>query len=133
MASHGKSAREIQEEVERALHRQRTRARRSWLSIVRGAFFVVLVPALLLALIWAALVGIHVSKEATIGDSIAMTVDDARVASSCPGQPGLVLDFLGRSEAVPLGQVLSPDGVTQAVQLVCDGDYASVAAVLAGR
>ena len=82
---------------------------------------------------WAALVGLHVSRGGSLGDSIAMTVDDARIAASCPGQPGLVLDSLGRSETVPLGRVLSPEDVTQAVRLVCDGEYASVAEKLAGR
>ena len=133
MASRGKSAREMQEEVERALHQHRTRTRRRWLGIVRGVFLVVLVAALLLTLIWTALVGLHVSRGGSLGDSIAMTVDDARVAASCLGQPGLVLDFLGRTETVPLGQVLSPEDVTQGVQLVCDGEYASGAEKLAGR
>ena len=75
----------------------------------------------LLALLWAALVGLHFSKGTSLGNAIAMTADDARVATSCPAKTRVILDFLGRSETVPMGKVLSPEEITLSVQLVCDG------------
>ena len=116
MASKGRSAREVQEEVEGALRRHRDRTRRRLLGIARWA----LVPVVVLGVLWAALVGIHLSKGASLRNSIVMTVDDARVATRCPAKPGVILDFLGRSDTVPMGKVLSPEEITLSVQLVCD-------------
>ena len=121
MASVGKSAREVQEEIERALRRRRARTRLRLLGIVRRAFFVMFVPALLVGLLWVALVGLHFSKGAGLGDSISMTVDDARVAASCPSKPRGILDFLRRSETVPMAKVMSPQQRAREVQLVCNG------------
>ena len=115
------SASEVQEEVERALYHRRTGTRRRMLDMVRRVFIGVLVPEVLLALLWAALVGLHFSKGTSLGNAIAMTADDARVATSCPAKPRVILDFLGRSETVPMGKVLSPEEITLSVQLVCDG------------
>ena len=120
MASRGKSAREVQEEVERALHHRRTGTRRRMLDLARWVLIVVLVPAVLVGLLWAGLVGLHFSKGASLGNAISMTADDARVATSCPAKPRVILDFLGRSETVPMGKVLSPEEITLTVQLVCD-------------
>ncbi len=86
--------------LEETRSRSAARTRRRLPGITRRVFFAVLVPAVLVGLLWVGLIGLHFRKGASLGNSVAMTVDDARVAVTCPAKPRVIMDFLGRSDAV---------------------------------
>ena len=124
MVRRGQSARESQEEISRALeaHRRRRspgRSRvRSLVSILLG------IVGLLTAAVVLSGLGVtayHVSRGATLNTAIEMSVEDVRVAVVCPGSPGLIVDFVGRtppeSGSPSLAQTHGPDWVGR----VCDG------------
>ena len=100
MATRGKSAREMQAEIEAALGSRQKRQRR------RG------------------LLAHHLGAGGTMGDAMAMTLDDARVAVTCPRELGAVAAFRARDASLPLRSPPDPDG---ARALICDGRYEEIA------
>ena len=66
----------------------------------------------------------HLGAGGTMGDAIAMTLDDARVAVTCPRELGAVAAFLTRGASLPLSSLPDPDG---ARALICDGRYEEIA------
>ena len=133
MATKGKSAREVQEEIEAALRsrkRQRTPRRLRW--IIVPAMVAAVVVALLAFAAWLGLLAFHLGAGATVGDALEMTVDDVRVAARCPQELGAVSEFLTRGASLPLSSLADLSG-SQAYSLICDGRYAEIAPSLSPR
>ena len=119
MATPGKSAREMQEEIQRAL------AARQGSSSLRGRsvrMAAVAVAAVILAVFaaWATLIVLHAGNGASISDAARMTLDDLRVAKTCPTDLGTVFDFLSRSETRPLDD-LTGLHASEAASQICSG------------
>jgi hypothetical protein len=119
MATPGKSAREIQEEIERALAaRQRSSSLRGWW--VRIAAVAVATVLLTVFAAWATLVVLHAGNGASISDAARMTLDNLRVAKTCPTDLDTVFDFLTRSETLPFDGLTDLDA-SEAASQICSG------------
>ena len=125
MATRGKSAREVQEEIEgalRTLRRQKARRPR-WVKVSAAVLALLALPALA---VWLGLLAFHLGAGASPGDAVRMTFDDARVATRCPQEYDTVLDFLTRPESLPLSSL--PDtSEARALRRICDGGYDELA------
>jgi hypothetical protein len=119
MATPGKSAREIQEEIERALAaRQRSSSLRGrWVRIAAVAVATVILTVFAA---WVTLVVLHAGNGASISDAARMTLDDLRVAKTCPTDLDTVFDFLTRSETLPLDGLTDLDA-SEAASQICSG------------
>src|SRR5690606_10406448 len=66
-----------------------------------------------LAVLYVALVGIHVANGFGVGDSLSLPVADARMLAACPSKPNKVWAFVTRSpledRAFRLGQYFIGD------------------------
>jgi hypothetical protein len=125
MAMKGKSAREMQAEVEAALRQRQKQLGRGGLR--RLAVFAILVAvalALLAFAVWLGLFALHLGAGATADDALEMTFDDARVAARCPQKVGELADFLTRGATVPLSSL--PNAAEARAQ-ICDGRYDELA------
>ncbi len=88
------------------------------------AMFAAVAVALLAFGAWLGLLALHLGAGGTMGDAMAMTLDDARVAATCPRELGAVAAFLTRDATLPLRSLPDPDG---ARALICDGRYKEIA------
>ena len=97
MATRGKSAREIQEEIERARRHLRWR----WLRPIHRfrraivSFATTLVGLIILT--YLAMTIVHLTSGFEFGDSVTMGVNDARMIVACPKDPELVWQFINRT------------------------------------
>jgi hypothetical protein len=126
MASKGKSAREVQEEVQRALEARRSQQARGRFSWLKYPLRVVAALTLISLVIWAGALVTHLTNGASVADSALMTLDDLQVAISCPQDYETVVEFLLRSEALPLDRAFDGMGAAEAIREVCAGNYESM-------
>ena len=128
MASKGKSAREVQEEVSRALSAQRSRRNRSRFAWLKAPLLAVAALALIALVVWTGALTAHLVNGASVTDSALMTLDDLQVAMSCPQDYETVVEFLTRSESLPLYRAFDGMGAAEAIREVCAVNYDSIIA-----
>ena len=97
MASKGRSAREVREEIERARARQSSRFKfvgRFVTYLLSAATYLAVVFAVAIAVV----IIIHLFSTGDFAESLRMVADDFEVVAACPEKPDVWAEFIARSE-----------------------------------